>query len=103
MRRLNWCGRGERRRRSRRCGPKAQEFGFPDEEAAFALQFGLWNRIGDLGKAGDQPDGFAEQHSHEIKPGMGVCGWKTFWPSKDGWSAARIEEEIVVTATGPTR
>ena len=25
---------------------------------------------------------------------------ETFWPSKDGWSAARIEEEVVVTATG---
>src|SRR4030095_4842228 len=36
---------------------------------------------------------------HEIKPGM-VCALETFWPSTDGWSAARIEEEIVVTATG---
>jgi hypothetical protein len=25
---------------------------------------------------------------------------ETFWPSKDGWSAARIEEEIVVTPDG---
>ncbi|MGA2696677.1 MAG: hypothetical protein ABSE92_11485, partial [Terriglobales bacterium] len=25
---------------------------------------------------------------------------ETFWPSTDGWSAARIEEEIVVTPTG---
>ena len=25
---------------------------------------------------------------------------ETFWPSTDGWSAARIEEEIVVTETG---
>jgi len=29
-----------------------------------------------------------------------VFALETFWPSKDGWSAARIEEEIVVTATG---
>jgi Xaa-Pro aminopeptidase len=39
------------------------------------------------------------EHSHEIKPGM-VFALETFWPSKDGWSAARIEEEIVVTQTG---
>jgi hypothetical protein len=29
-----------------------------------------------------------------------VFALETFWPSSDGWSAARIEEEIVVTATG---
>jgi hypothetical protein len=29
-----------------------------------------------------------------------VFALETFWPSKDGWSAARIEEEIVVTPTG---
>jgi hypothetical protein len=39
------------------------------------------------------------EHPHEIKPGM-VFALETFWPSKDGWSAARIEEEVVVTATG---
>jgi hypothetical protein len=38
-------------------------------------------------------------HPHEIKPGM-VFALETFWPSSDGWSAARIEEEIVVTETG---
>src|SRR4029453_18468376 len=38
-------------------------------------------------------------HPHEIKPGM-VFALETFWPSTDGWSAARIEEEIVVTPTG---
>ena len=38
-------------------------------------------------------------HPHEIKPGM-VFALETFWPSTDGWSAARIEEEIVVTKTG---
>jgi hypothetical protein len=36
---------------------------------------------------------------HEIKPGM-VFALETFWPTKDGTSAARIEEEIVVTETG---
>ena len=39
------------------------------------------------------------EHSYEIKPGM-VFALETFWPSTDGWSAARIEEEIVVTETG---
>jgi len=78
--------------------PKAQEFGFPDEEAAFALQFGhgiglaIWEKpvISRL---------VSMENSHEIKPGM-VFALETFWPSKDGWRAARIEEEIVVTETG---
>jgi hypothetical protein len=29
-----------------------------------------------------------------------VFALETFWPATDGWSAARIEEEIVVTETG---
>ena len=37
--------------------------------------------------------------TYEFKPGM-VFALETFWPSTDGWSAARIEEEIVVTETG---
>ena len=78
--------------------PRAQEFGFPNEEAAFALQMGhgiglaIWERpmISRL---------VSLDHPHEIKPGM-VFALETFWPSSDGWSAARIEEEIVVTPTG---
>jgi Xaa-Pro aminopeptidase len=78
--------------------PKAPEFGFPNEEAAFALQFGhgiglaIWEKpvISRL---------VSLEHPHEIKPGM-VFALETFWPATDGWSAARIEEEIVVTATG---
>jgi Xaa-Pro aminopeptidase len=78
--------------------PKAQEFGFPDEEAAFALQMGhgiglaIWEKpmISRL---------VSLEHSYEIKPRM-VFALETFWPSKDGWSAARIEEEVVVTPTG---
>jgi len=78
--------------------PRAQEFGFPSEEAAFALQMGhgiglaIWERpmISRL---------VSLEHPHEIKPGM-VFALETFWPSTDGWSAARIEEEIVVTPTG---
>src|SRR5687768_13478382 len=78
--------------------PKAQEFGFPSEETAFALQMGhgiglaIWEKpmISRL---------VSLDHPHEIKPGM-VFALETFWPSTDGWSAARIEEEIVVTPTG---
>src|SRR5213593_3408058 len=78
--------------------PRAQDFGFPNEEAAFALQFGhgvglaIWEKpvISRL---------VSLEHPHEIKPGM-VFALETFWPSKDGWSAARIEEETVVTPDG---
>lgn len=78
--------------------PKAEEFGFPNEEAAFALQYGhgvglaIWEKpvISRL---------VSLDHPHEIKPGM-VFALETYWPSTDGWSAARIEEEIVVTETG---
>ena len=78
--------------------PKAQEFGFPNEEAAFALQYGhgiglaIWEKpvISRL---------VSLDHPYEIKPGM-VFALETFWPSTDGWAAARIEEEIVVTETG---
>jgi Xaa-Pro aminopeptidase len=78
--------------------PKAQEFGFPNEEAAFALQYGhgiglaIWEKpvISRL---------VSLDHPYQIKPGM-VFALETFWPSTDGWAAARIEEEIVVTETG---
>ena len=78
--------------------PKATEFGFPNEEAAFALQYGhgvglaIWEQpvISRL---------VSLEHPVEIKPGM-VFALETYWPSSDGWSAARIEEEIVVTETG---
>jgi Xaa-Pro aminopeptidase len=29
-----------------------------------------------------------------------VFALETYWPAADGWGAARIEEEVVVTATG---
>jgi Xaa-Pro aminopeptidase len=78
--------------------PKAQHFGFPNEEAAFALQYGhgvglsIWekpvfSRLVSL------------EHSEEIKENM-VFALETFWPAADGWSAARIEEQLVVTKDG---
>ena len=78
--------------------PRAEEFGFPDEEAAFALQFGhgvglsiwekpIFSRLVSL------------DHPEEIREGM-VFALETFWPASDGWSAARIEEQLVVTKDG---
>ncbi len=78
--------------------PTAQEFGFPDEEAAFALQYGhgvglsiwekpIFSRLTSL------------DHPEELQEGM-VFALETYWPSADGWGAARIEEELVVTADG---
>jgi Xaa-Pro aminopeptidase len=78
--------------------PKAEEFGFRDEEAAFALQYGhgvglsIWEKpIFSRLVSFDYPE--------TIEEGM-VFALETFWPSKDGWSAARIEEQMIVTADG---
>ena len=78
--------------------PTAQEFGFPDEEAAFALQYGhgvglsIWekpvfSRLVSL------------EHPETLEEGM-VFALETYWPASDGWGAARIEEELVVTKDG---
>jgi Xaa-Pro aminopeptidase len=78
--------------------PTAQEFGFADEEAAFALQYGhgvglsiwekpIFSRLVSL------------DHPEVIEEGM-VFALETYWPSADGIGAARIEEELVVTADG---
>ena len=78
--------------------PKAEEFGFANEEAAFALQYGhgvglsIWEKpIFSRLVSFDNPE--------VLEAGM-VFALETYWPSKDGWGAARIEEEIVVTETG---
>jgi Xaa-Pro aminopeptidase len=79
--------------------PKAEEFGFSSEMEAFGLQFGhsvglflherpIISRLNSL------------DHPVEIKEGM-VIALETYCPAKDGYSAARIEEEVVVTADGP--
>ena len=78
--------------------PRAEEFGFADEEAAFALQYGhgvglsiwekpIFSRLVSL------------DHPEVLEEGM-VFALETYWPAADGWSAARIEEEVVVTADG---
>ena len=79
--------------------PKAEEFGFSNEMECFGLQFGhsvglflherpIISRLNSL------------EHPVEIKEGM-VIALETYCPAKDGYSAARIEEEVVVTADGP--
>jgi Xaa-Pro aminopeptidase len=78
--------------------PEAQEFGFADEEAAFALQYGhgvglsIWEKpiFSRL---------VSFEHPEVVEEGM-VFALETFWPAADGWSAARIEEQLVVTADG---
>src|SRR5512145_2815473 len=78
--------------------PTAQEFGFPSEEAAVALQYGhgvglsiwekpIFSRLVSL------------EHPETLEEGM-VFALETYWPASDGWSAARIEEQLVVTAEG---
>jgi Xaa-Pro aminopeptidase len=78
--------------------PKAEEFGFANEEAAFALQYGhgvglsiwekpIFSRLVSL------------DHPEIIEEGM-VFALETYWPASDGWSAARLEEELVVTKDG---
>jgi Xaa-Pro aminopeptidase len=78
--------------------PKAQEFGFPDEMAAFGLQFGHG-----LGLALHERPIISRvismTHPTEIKEGM-VFALETYCPATDGFSAARIEEEVVVTDKG---
>jgi Xaa-Pro dipeptidase len=78
--------------------PAAEEFGFSSEMECFGLQFGhgvglalherpIISRLNSL------------SHPAEIKEGM-VFALETYWPAVDGKSAARIEEEVVVTADG---
>jgi len=78
--------------------PKAEDFGFPNELAAFGLQFGHG-----LGLALHERPIISRvvslEHPMEIKTGM-VFALETYCPAKDGYSAARIEEEIVVTDKG---
>jgi Xaa-Pro aminopeptidase len=82
-----------------RLWPAATDFGFADEMAAFGLQFGhglglglherpIISRLNSL------------EHPVQIQPGM-VFALETYCPASDGFSAARIEEEVVVTEDGP--
>jgi Xaa-Pro aminopeptidase len=78
--------------------PRAEEFGFASEEAAFALQLGhgvglsIWEKpvVSRL---------IPPEHAEVIEEGM-VFALETYWPATNGWQAARIEEQLVVTSTG---
>jgi Xaa-Pro aminopeptidase len=78
--------------------PKATDFGFASEMDAFGLQFGhglglglherpIISRLNSL------------ENPIELQEGM-VFALETYCPASDGQSAARIEEEVVVTADG---
>ena len=78
--------------------PKCTEIGFETEMAAFGLNFchglglGLHER-----PLVSRLNSFIEPY--ELKAGM-VFAVETFCPAKDGVSAARIEEEVVLTPEG---
>lgn len=78
--------------------PKCTEIGFETEMAAFGLNFchglglGLHER-----PLVSRLNSFIEPY--ELKAGM-VFAVETFCPAKDGVSAARIEEEVVLTPDG---
>jgi len=81
-----------------RCFPRAQEIGFSSEMEAFGLNFchglglGLHERpiISRLNSLDDPM---------ELEAGM-VFAVETYCPAGDGVSAARIEEEVVLTSAG---
>jgi Xaa-Pro aminopeptidase len=79
--------------------PTAQDIGFETEEQAFGLQYchgvglSVWeeplmSRYHSL------------EHPIELEEGM-VFAIETYWPTTDGRGAARIEEEVHLTANGP--
>ena len=78
--------------------PKAEEFGFPDEMAAFGLQFAHGLGL-NLHERPIISRVVSMDHPTEIKEGM-VFAIETYCPATDGFSAARIEEEVVVTDKG---
>ena len=82
-----------------RVWPEAPEYGFENEMEAFGLQFGHGVGVG----LHERPiisrlNSLTEPI--EIVEGM-VFALETYAPATDGRSAARIEEEVVVTAEGP--
>ena len=78
--------------------PKAEEFGFENEMEAFALQFGHGLGVG-LHERPIISRLISFDDPKEIKEGM-VFALETYCPATDGYSAARIEEEVVVTKDG---
>ncbi|MFE9764804.1 M24 family metallopeptidase [Streptomyces sp. NPDC005808] len=79
--------------------PKAEEFGFENEMAAFGLQFGHGLGLG-LHERPIISRLNSMREPVELQVGM-VFALETYCPASDGFSAARIEEEVVVTPEGP--
>ena len=79
--------------------PKATEFGFENEMAAFGLQFGHGLGLG-LHERPIISRLNSMKEPVELQTGM-VFALETYCPASDGFSAARIEEEVVVTPDGP--
>jgi Xaa-Pro dipeptidase len=78
--------------------PTADKFGFPDEMSAFGLQFAHGLGL-NLHERPIISRVISMDHPTEIKEGM-VFAIETYCPATDGFSAARIEEEVVVTDKG---
>jgi Xaa-Pro dipeptidase len=78
--------------------PAATEFGFENEMAAFGLQFGHGLGLG-LHERPIISRLNSMREPIELQAGM-VFALETYCPASDGFSAARIEEEVVVTADG---
>ena len=68
-----------------RVWPRAEEFGFENEMECFGLQFG--HGVG--------------LFLHERPIISRLNSLETYCPAKDGYSAARIEEEVVITSGEP--
>ncbi|MER7970763.1 Xaa-Pro peptidase family protein [Streptomyces sp. NPDC005840] len=79
--------------------PRATEFGFDNEMAAFGLQFGHGLGLG-LHERPIISRLNSMKEPVELQAGM-VFALETYCPAADGVSAARIEEEVVVTDDGP--
>ena len=80
------------------CWPTAEEIGFTSEMEAFGLLFGHGLGLG----LHERPiisrlNSFDDPM--EIKAGM-VFALETYCPASDGFSAARIEEEVICTPNG---
>ena len=79
--------------------PTAGDLGIDNERAAFGLQFGHGIGVGLY-----EPPMISRLHSLdspvELEVGM-VFALETYCPTPDRRSAARIEEEVIVTADGP--
>jgi Xaa-Pro dipeptidase len=79
--------------------PAATEFGFDNEMAAFGLQFGHGLGLG-LHERPIISRLNSMKEPVQLQVGM-VFALETYCPASDGFSAARIEEEVVITPDGP--